>query len=134
MIIDIEPIEMKADEFYSVALKERNLECFYCFLLQNGDQYSTMFEPKEMELFCPSKTVSEMMNNWEESIQREYEKYAKAVKTVKHPFWRKTILTDDGVKISVLEDLNKESLEAFQMFKDIEEKKIGKLKFVKFSL
>ena len=85
MTIDIEPIIEKANEFDRICMDMREIDALYVIRLANGKDYTVKWDLKEMGTFCPKRTVSEMIQAWEESILRRHAEAVEAVKTRLHP-------------------------------------------------
>jgi beta-galactosidase/beta-glucuronidase len=85
MKVDIEPIVEQAVDIDAIALDMRNEPFFYIVRLANGDDYTVKWTRKEIQEFQPSKTVSQMIKEWEESILRRYEEAKTALETNLHP-------------------------------------------------
>jgi len=67
MTIDIKPnIKLATDTAINLALKVYD-KPLYCVEKEDGTQFSATFNPEQLENFCPSKTVSEMLTSWETS-------------------------------------------------------------------
>ena len=92
MKIDIEPIIEKADEYHRIILDVRGIEALYVVRLANGKDYTVEWEKKEMDTFCPKRTVSEMIQAWEESITRRHAEALEALRTGLHPTYTVTRL------------------------------------------
>ena len=90
MKIDITPIIETANETDKLILKWREIPAFYVVKLANGEVFSTKFSPKELDEFCPNKTVSEMLQGWENRFIELHKQYTDAVSTGIHPLWTHT--------------------------------------------
>lgn len=92
MKIDIEPIIEKANDIDRIVINMREIEALYVVRLANGKDYTTKWAKKEMDTFCPNKTVSQMIQQWEEGILRRHAEAVEAVKTGLHPTFTTTRL------------------------------------------
>jgi len=84
MKIDITPIIELGEGTNRIAIDMRNISGLYVFRLANGKDYTTLFSPKELEEFQPSKNVSEMIKEWEDNIKRRHETCVKCIETGLH--------------------------------------------------
>lgn len=88
MKIDVTPIKYQADDYHTTVLKARGLTEYYVVKLQNGYNFYGPHALHELEQFQPSKTVSEQLISWEESIKRKYDVAFEAVRTKRHPIYK----------------------------------------------
>ena len=139
MIIDCEPIIEVATGINRVAIDIREIGALYVARLANGEDYSTTFDAKELVLFQPKKTVSEMLKSWEDGLQREYETAINAVETGIHPYWKAQRKVMDPVfkhywtgKYEECDYiLNEDGIKSFKNIAERLSKKLGKLTFHK---
>lgn len=87
MKIDIQPVIETADKTDRICIDMREIEALYVIRLASGINYTSKFSKKELDEFVPNKTVSEMIQAWEESIVRRHAEAVEAVKTGLHPTW-----------------------------------------------
>jgi uncharacterized Fe-S center protein len=87
MKIDIQPVIETADKTDRICIDMREIEALYVIRLASGINYTSKFSKKELDEFCPNKTVSEMIQAWEESILRRHAEAVEAVATGLHPTW-----------------------------------------------
>ena len=92
MKIDIEPIIERANHIDRIVIDVREIEALYVVRLASGKDYTVKWEKKEMDTFCPNKTVSVMIQQWEEGILRRHAEAVEAVKTGLHPTFTVTRL------------------------------------------
>lgn len=85
MKIDINPIIEEANNTDRICMDMRDIEALYVVRLANGKDYTVKFDKKSLDEFQPSKTVSEMLIDWEDNILRRYNEAVKAVETGLHP-------------------------------------------------
>jgi hypothetical protein len=85
MKIDIEPIIEKADKIDRICIDMREIDALYVVRLANGKDYTVKWCRKELESFCPNRTVSEMLQSWEETILRRHAEAVEAVESGLHP-------------------------------------------------
>jgi hypothetical protein len=85
MKIDITPIVEVAGHVDAICIEMREIEALYVVRLANGKDYTTKWDKKELESFQPSKTVSQMIKEWEDGIIRRYEIAKNALETGLHP-------------------------------------------------
>jgi hypothetical protein len=137
MKIDIDPILEKAEGFKRVVLETREIPRLYVVRLASGVDYSVEFDDKSIAEFQPNKTVSEMINSWEEGLQREYDMYCKAVETGIHPSWKsqkKVLHPITGTWTGKCEEvdyiMNKGEIEGMKVMIGRAKAKLGKLSFV----
>ena len=92
MKIDIEPIIERANHIDRIVIDVREIEALYVVRLASGKDYTVKWDKKEMDTFCPNKTVSVMIQQWEEGILRRHAEAVEAVKTGLHPTFTTTRL------------------------------------------
>lgn len=90
MIIDIEPKIRVANETEKIILEMREIPALYVVLTSDGKEHTVQFDPKRLDEFLPSRTVSETLKNWQENIIETIAEYKKAVETNIHPWWTAT--------------------------------------------
>lgn len=74
MIIDVEPKEEFATGIWRIVCdtyKEPRL----VVKQENGEHFTSVFSPKELEGFIPSLTVSQMLKRWEDGINRRIKEH-----------------------------------------------------------
>lgn len=86
MTIDVQPVIEKANDLDAQVLKMREIEALYVVRLASGKDYSTHFDKKSLAEFQPNKTVSEMLESWEETFKRRHAEAVDTIKTGVHPF------------------------------------------------
>ena len=85
MKIDIDPIIEEGNKTDKICLEMRGLDAFYVIRLANGKDYTVKFESDRLAEFQPKETVSQMMAEWEENIQRRYKE------ALRHPVFYERI-------------------------------------------
>ena len=93
MKIDIKPKIKLASPLEKVILEMREIPALYAVYTSDGKEYSTQWDEKSLAEFCPNRTVSEMLKNWQDGFLSQIEQYKKAVETNTHPFWTSTVKT-----------------------------------------
>jgi hypothetical protein len=93
MKIDIKPNIRTANETEKVIIEVREIPALYNVLTSDGNPFSVMFDDKSLAEFVPSRTVSEMLKNWEEGINRQLNLYKNSIKQNIHPYWTRTAKT-----------------------------------------
>lgn len=141
MKIDLIPTVEQADERDRICIDMRNIEALYVVRLANGENWTTKFSKKELDEFQPSKTVTEMMNEWEENIIRRIAIIDEALETNLHPtftFERKIEIEYKpgfpvwtGKTEIVRCELTKEEQLSFMKDKAKLTKQLGKMSFIK---
>ena len=91
MKIDVNPRIVEANEIQKLMLELRGIDCLYIVCLANGCEYTVTWTRKELDEFCPNKTVSEMLKTWEEGIKRQHDLYVSSLETGLHPYHTKII-------------------------------------------
>jgi hypothetical protein len=85
MKIDVTPVIEQADETDAICIQMREIEALYVVRLANGKNHTTKFSKKELDEFQPSKTVSQMMDEWEKGIVKRHTIAKKAIESGLHP-------------------------------------------------
>jgi hypothetical protein len=70
MIIDVEPQIELATGMWRIVCDTYN-EPRFVVRQENGEQFTTVFSPKQLDEFIPSKKASEMLKCWEEGVSRK---------------------------------------------------------------
>ena len=87
MIIDILPMETHlASKLEHIAMNMRGINVFYCFYY-NGKKLSVNWTEKELEMFVPSMTVSEFIENHALDGISTFVEYHPFIVKGLHPFW-----------------------------------------------
>ena len=141
MKIDLIPTIEQADERDRICIDMREIEALYVVRLANGEDFTTKFDKKELDEFQRSKTVTEMMNEWEENIIRRIAIIDEALKTNLHPTFtfERNIMVDYGGDFPVWTgkterlrcELTKEGRLSFMKDKAKLSKQLGKMSFIK---
>jgi len=138
MIIDIEPIIIKANNFERTCIEMREIDALYEIRFANGGEFSTQWDKKSFDEFLPKKTISEMLTSWEETIKRRYDEAVNAIETGIHPTWERDereyhpiTKVWTGKMIGVPYKLDKNQIQGWKRIAENLEKKLGKLIFVK---
>jgi len=84
MKIDVTPTEYQSNDYYETIIKSRGIPELYVVQTQSGENYTVLWEKKDLDEFQPKRTVSEMMKSWEETLQRRYDEAFKMVQTKRH--------------------------------------------------
>lgn len=85
MKIDIDPIIQPANELEKAVIEMREIEALYVVKLANGKEYTVQWDKKGLAEFQTSRTVSEMLQIWEDGIRNRYEVAKGALATGLHP-------------------------------------------------
>ena len=141
MKLDIQSTLEKATEIDNICIDMRGIEALYVARLANGKDYSAKFDEKALSEFVPSRTVSEMLQSWEESIKRRHAEAIEAIKTGLHPtrtFERDIMATTPqgyeyktGETETVRSKIDRYERGQFKFLAKQLEEQFGKLTFVK---
>ena len=74
MIIDIEPKEEVATGMWRIVCDTYS-ESRFVVKQENGESFTAVFSPKELSEFIPRLTVSEMLERWEDGVNRKIKEY-----------------------------------------------------------
>jgi len=85
MNIDIQPTIEQANDLDAQILSTRGIEALYVVRLHSGEDYTTHFDKQSLAGFQPKRTVSEMMNSWEETFRRRHAEATATLKSGDHP-------------------------------------------------
>lgn len=91
MKIDIKPIIERASDRHDLIITTRGIECLYSIRYANGKECSVDFDPKSLDEFLPSRTVSSVLKGFEKGDIDKLKVVQKAVTTNKHPYLRNII-------------------------------------------
>ena len=128
MKIDIQPKVERATGIDLIAIDHMNAGPTYVVRTANNEDYTVHFCEDSLDKFQPRRTVSEMMEIWEEGLKRQLKEAEKVVKTGNHPTWTNSVW--DGDKLIGYEPYKLSDTTIYQK-KIVElKKKIGKMKFV----
>lgn len=74
MIIDVEPKVELATGMWRIVCDTYN-EPRFVVMQENGEPFTTIFSPKELDEFIPSTKTSEMLKRWEDGVSRKIKEY-----------------------------------------------------------
>ena len=94
MKIDINPTIQQATAEEKMILDIYNQSCYYIFYSSDGESVSVKFSPKTLEEFIPNKTVSQVMEMWQEGYKRQYEEAVHALEVGLSPWRTKSVYKD----------------------------------------
>ncbi len=101
MKLDILPIKKLAPSIRVNVALDFYKKSLFCFEDQEGRQITTIFRVEELENFCSSKTVSEMINVWEKNSTSEIQ----FVEYVYNIELKSNILHGDLIPVVALKDM-----------------------------
>jgi len=131
MKIDVTPIIREANKIEKLIMDLYEYPAMYVVEASNGWQVTVQFSPEKLKGFLPNKNVSEMLEAWAKSIEREFKFWTRGAKTGKHPRYKHTIHHDDGTVTYKPWTLSEWDIKRFQKKADVEQAKLGKLSFIK---
>lgn len=138
MKIDINPNVERATGLDLIAIDVMGHDYLYVVRTANGEDFTVKFKEKDFNEFQPNKTVSEMMEIWEQGLVNQLEVAKRVVETNEHPTWtqpvyenveyngrvvKKKIIGEKPYKLS--------STTNFQLTVERISKQLGKMTFVK---
>lgn len=132
MEIDVTPIIEKASGVDKALIEMYDMECLYVFNCENGERYSRVMTQKDLDEFVPSKSVSEIITQWEEGIDRRLGVALRAAETGLHPIFKDDVTDDEGnVTGSVPRPLTEDGIINFKREAEDLKEQLGEIKFVK---
>jgi len=91
MEIDITPTTEAATELQETIISSRGIDCLYQVKLASGEPHTVQFDAKSLDEFQPKRTVSEMIQIWEDGIKDKIDTYTNALKINQHPTNKKWV-------------------------------------------
>lgn len=74
MIIDVEPTVELATDMWRIVCDTYS-EPRFVVKQENGEHFTTVFSPKELNEFIPRLTVTEMLKRWGDGVNRKIKEY-----------------------------------------------------------
>lgn len=89
MRIDLNPYVRRASPLEQTIMEIREISSLYVCLTSDGNEFTVQWDSKSLELFCPSRSVSEMLQSWQDGLIREYQLLVNSVNSGIHPYHTK---------------------------------------------
>ncbi len=139
MIIDIEPLIEFATGTQRIAMEIYEETERYVIRYANGLDYSTIFNVKSFNEFLPTRNVSDVIREWVEGLNREYNTAATAASTGIHPYWSRHIENPnrkyfEPKLISVPYEMNEHEIDGWERLAKRKFNNLGQLTFHKLIL
>ena len=141
MKIDITPTIEKATGIDASYMQMNKLKALYFARLADGTEFTVKWTDKTIKYFCPNKTVSVMLADWEQNIIDRHKEALKVLRTGLHPTWTKSVAIVDkygnktGKYESVPESIDTHhNRSAWQKTSKELREQLGKIEFVQLIL